>query len=168
MFKAECPKSLKDRQSPYLVRLEAGNENSQTVTRIAALQQIVTTIIPENFPQTFQVREAKNAQGRIFHFSVIELVEGDILEDVWQQMSGEGQIFAVAGLLEAPEMLHSIRPSDKGVNEILSKTLREEDDEVLKSFEQPGVFEGPHPGFLRDGPALLGSLMERRKLKKPF
>jgi hypothetical protein len=46
--------------------------------------------------------------------------------------------------------------------------LRKEGDEVLKSFEQPGAFGGPHTGFLNDGPALLDSIMERQKLKKPF
>ena len=69
-------------------------------------------------------------------------------------------------LLHCPFFRHKL--SDKGVKEILGKTLREEGDEVLKSFEQPGAFGGPHTGFLNDGPALLDSIMERRKLKKPF
>jgi hypothetical protein len=104
----------------------------------------------------------------MFHFSVIELVEGDLLEDVWQQMSAEEQSSVVAGLAEALEKLHSVWLGDKRVKEILGKTLREEGDEILKSFKQPGVFGGPHTGFLNDGPALLGSIMEKRKLKKPF
>lgn len=94
--------------------------------------------------------------------------KGDILEDVWQYMSAEEQSSVVAGLMEALEKLHSIRLSDKRVKEILVKTLREEGDELLKSFEQPGVFGGPHTGFVNDRLALLGSIMERRKLKKTF
>ncbi|KAL5330823.1 hypothetical protein ACEPPN_000347 [Leptodophora sp. 'Broadleaf-Isolate-01'] len=168
VFKAEFPKGLEDRHSACVVRLEAENDNLKTFTTIAAIQQIAAIIIPELVPQTLQVGKAKNSQGRMFHFSVIELVEGDLLEDVWQQMSAEEQSSVVAELVEALEKLHSVRLSDKGVKEILGKTLREEGDEVLKSFEQPGAFGGPHTGFLNDGPALLDSIMERRKLKKPF
>ncbi len=168
VFKAEFPKGLEDRHSGCVVRLEAENESFTTFTTIAAMQKIAATIIPELVPQTLQVGKAKNAQGRMFHFSVIELVEGDLLEDVWQQMSAEEQSSVVAELVEALEKLHSVRLSDKRVKEILGKTFREEGDEVPKGFEQPGAFGGPHTGFLNDGPALLNSIMERRKLKKPF
>jgi len=68
-------------------------------------------------------------------------VDGDLLEDVWQQMSAEEQSSVVAELVEALEKLPSVRRSDEGVNEILRKTLCEEGDEVLNSFEQP-VFSG--------------------------
>ena len=80
-------------------------------------------------------------------------------------MGAEEQSSVVAELFEALTKLHSVRLSHKGVKEILGKTLEGED--FLKGFE-PGVFGGPHTGFLNDGPALLGSIMERRKLKKPF
>ena len=168
VFKAEFPKGLEDRHSACVVRLEAENEHLKTFSTIAAMQQIAATIIPELVPQTLQVGKAKNAQGRIFHFSVIELVEGDLLEDVWQQMSAHEQSSVVAELIEALESLHSVRLSDKRVKEILGGTLREEGDEVLQSWEQPSVFGGPHTGFLNDGHALLDSIMARRKLKKPF
>ncbi|KAH8161949.1 hypothetical protein CIB48_g6284 [Xylaria polymorpha] len=168
VFKAEFPKDLEHRHSACVVRLEAENKNLKTFTTIAAMQQIAATIIPELVPQTLQVGKAKNAQGRMFHFSVIELVDGDLLEDVWQRMSAEEQSSVVAELVEALEKLHSVRLSDKWVKEILGKTLREEGDEILESFEQPGAFGGPHTGFLNDGPALLDSIMARRKLKKPF
>jgi len=167
VFKAQFPKGLGDRHSACVVRLEAENEGPKSFTTIAAMQQIAATIIPELVPQTLQVGKVKNAQGRMFHFSVIELVEGDLLEDVWQQMSAEEQSSVVAELVEALEKLHSVRLGDKWVKEILGNTYREGDD-VLKSFEQPGAFGGPHTGFLNDGPALLNSIMERRKLKKPF
>lgn len=154
--------------SACVVRLEAEDENLKTFTTIAAMQQVAATIIPELVPQTLKVGKAKNAQGRVFHFSVIELVEGEPLEDVWQRISAEEQSSVVAELAEALEKLHSVRLNDKVVKEILGKTLGEEGDEVLKSFEQPGAFGGPHTGFLNDGPALLDSIMERRKLNKPF
>jgi hypothetical protein len=73
----------------------------------------------------------------------------------------------VIGLVEALEKLHSIRLRDNRVKGILSRTLREE-GEVLKSIEQPGIFRRPHMGFLNNGPALLGYIIERRKLKKLF
>lgn len=167
MFTAEFPKGLEDRHSACVVRLEAENDDLKPFTTIATMQQIAATIMPELVPQTLQVGKAKNAQGRMFRFSVIELVEGDLLEDVWQQMSAEEQSSVVAELVEALEKLHSVRLSDKWVKEILGKTYREGDD-VLKNFEQPGAFGGPHTGFLNDGPALLNSIMERRKLKTPF
>ena len=168
VFKAEFAQGLEGRHSACVVRLEAENETSKTFTMIAAMQQIAATIIPELVPPTLQVGKAKNAQGRTFHFSVMELVEGDLLEDVWQQMSAEEQRSVVAELVEALKTLHSVRPSDKGVKEILGKTLREESDEVREGFEQPVVFGGPHTGLLNDGRDLLDSIMERRKLKKPF
>lgn len=82
-------------------------------------------------------------------------------------MSADEQSSIVVELVGALEKLHSIRLSDKWVKEVLCKTLRE-DDEVLKSLDQPGAFGGPHTGFLDNGLALLGSIMERRRLKKPF
>lgn len=170
MFKAEFPKGLEDHHPACVVRLEAENENKnlKTFTTIAAMQQIAAMSIPELVPQTIHVGKAKNAQGRMFYFSVIELVEGDLLEDVWQQISAEEQSSIIAELVEVLKKLHSIRLSDKGVKEILGKTLREESDEILKSFEQHGAFGGPHTGFLNNGHALLDSIIERRKLKKPF
>jgi hypothetical protein len=100
----------------------------------------------------------------MFNFSVIELVEGDLLDDVWHRISAEDQGSIVAELVEALEKIHSVRPCEKGVKEILWKTL-EEGEQVLKNFDA-GVFGDPHTGFLNDGPALLGSIMKRRKLKK--
>lgn len=167
VFKAEFPNGIEDRHSARVVRLEAENENSRRFTTIAAIQQIAATIIPNLVPQTLQVGKAKNAQGRMFHFSVVELVEGHLLEDVWHQMSAEEQGSVVAELVEALEKLHSVRLRDN-FKKILGEMLREEGDEVLKSFEQPGVFGGPFTGFLNSGHALLCSVVERRKLKKPF
>jgi Phosphotransferase enzyme family len=167
VFKAEFPEGLEDRHSACVVRLEAENEQLQTFTTVAAMQQIAATIIPELVPQTLQVGKAKNAQGRTFHFSVTDFVEGNLLEDVWQQLSAEEQRAVVAELVAALEKLHAVQLSDQGMQEILAKTLRAEGDEVRKSVELPGIFGGPHTGFLNNGPALLDSIMERRKLKKP-
>ncbi|KAI9841176.1 MAG: hypothetical protein M1837_000964 [Sclerophora amabilis] len=163
VFKAEFPQGLEDHHSAAcVVRLEVENENLKIFTTIAAMQQIAATIIPKLVPQTLQVGKAKNAQGRMFHFLHDRFVEGDLSEDVWQQMSAEEQSSVVATLVEALEKLRSVRLSDKGIK-ILGKALREEGDEGLKSLEQPGVFGGPHTGFLNDGAALLGFIMERRE-----
>ena len=83
IFKVQFPNGLNDCRPVCVVRLEAENENLETFTTIAAMQQIAATIIPELVPRTLQIGKAKNSQGRMFHFSVIELVEGDLLEDVW-------------------------------------------------------------------------------------
>lgn len=169
VFKVEFPKDLEDGHAACVVRLEAENENSSEFTTIAALQRLTATIIPEFVPQILQVGKTRNEQGRKFNFSVIEFVEGDTLEDVWQQMTEEERSSIVAELVQALEKLHSTRLGDKGVMEILGKILDEEDDEDLKKgLEQPGVFGGPHTGFLSDGNALLDSIMERRKLEESF
>lgn len=147
VFKAEFPRDGEHRHSTCVVRLEAENKNLQTFTTIASMQQIAATIIPDLVPQTLQVGKAKNAQRRMFHFSVIELVDGDLLEDVWQQMSAAEQSSVVAELVKALEKLHSVRLSDKWVKEILDKMLREESDGIMKGFEQPGAFGGPHTDF---------------------
>lgn len=85
MFEAEFPKDFEDRHCTCVVRLEAENKSLKTFTNtIVAMQQIAASIIPELVPQTLQVGKAKNAQGGMFHFSVIELMDGDLLEDVWQ------------------------------------------------------------------------------------
>lgn len=99
---------------------------------------------------------------------MVEFVEGDVLEDVWQQMSAGEQNAVVTELVEALKKFHSVRLSDKGVQELVEKTLRENGDEVPESLEQPGVFGGPDTGFLNGGLGLLDCAMERRKLKKPF
>ncbi|KAK0110877.1 hypothetical protein ONS96_002464 [Cadophora gregata f. sp. sojae] len=172
IFRAEFPNSLPNHHhaARVVVRLEAENENLKTFTTIAAIQRLAASIIPNLVPQTLQVGKVKNAQGRIFNFSVIEFVEGELLDDVWWQMSAEEQRCVVIELVEALEKLHNARLSDTKVQEILGKSLREEGGEVLKSFEQAaGIFGGPHTGYLNGGPALLESIMERRKLKnKPF
>lgn len=167
VFKAELSEGSTDRHSTCVVRLEAEDESLQTFTSIAAMQRIAATVIPELVPQTLRTGKAKNAQGRVFEFSVIEFVEGDLLEDVWQKMSAEEQTSVVAEIVEAVQKLHNIRLSDKGSKEILKNTPGEEGDKILKGLE-PGAFGGPHTGFLNDGPALLSSFMERQKLKTPF
>jgi hypothetical protein len=78
VFKAEFPKDLEHRQPACVVRVEAEDENLETFTTIAAMQQIAATVIPELVPRTVQVGKAKNGQGRMFHFSVVELVEGEL------------------------------------------------------------------------------------------
>ncbi|TVY35546.1 hypothetical protein LSUB1_G005579 [Lachnellula subtilissima] len=167
VFKAQFSPDSGYSYSACIVRLEAESEDLKTFPTIAALQQIAATVVPKLVPETFKVGKAKNLQGRTFDFSVTEFVEGDLLEDVWQQMSTKEQNSVVTEIVEALEKFHSILPSDKRVKEILEKMLPEEDEE-LKSSEMPQSFGGPHTGILNDGLGLLGAIIERRKLKKPF
>lgn len=62
--------------------------------------------------RTLQIVKAKNAQGRMFYFSVIELVEGNLLDDVWHRMSAGKQSSVVAEVVEALEQIHSVRPCE--------------------------------------------------------
>ena len=164
VFKAEFPRDA--RRSACVVRLESENENTGTFTTIATLQQLAATVIPGLVPQNLQVGKAKNLQERMFDFSVIEFVDGELLEDVWHQLDAENQSSIAAEIAEALKRLHSVRPRDEKIKEILG-TLRD-GDKILERVEQPGVFGGPHTGFLDDGNALLDSLLESRKLKKLF
>ncbi|OBT94123.1 hypothetical protein VE01_07028 [Pseudogymnoascus verrucosus] len=101
---------------------------------IAAMQRIAATIIPDLIPKTYQIGKAVNAQGRMFHFSVVELVEGDLLEDVWQLMSAGEQNSVVADLVEALEKLHSVRLCDNMAQDVLRKMLREDGEELRPFF----------------------------------
>jgi hypothetical protein len=83
-------------------------------------------------------------------------------------LSAEEQSSIIARLVKALKKLHSIWLGDKKVKEFLDKTLYKEYNEILKSFKQPSVFRGPYMGFLNNGVALLGFIIKRRKLKKPF
>ncbi|KFY11810.1 hypothetical protein V492_04245 [Pseudogymnoascus sp. VKM F-4246] len=52
--------------------------------------------------------------------------------------------------------------------EIIRRMLHEDDEENQPLVEMPGVFGRPHTGVLNNGHALLCSIMEKRKLMKPF
>ncbi|OBT86340.1 hypothetical protein VE02_03826 [Pseudogymnoascus sp. 03VT05] len=108
VFEAKFPKNPQNDYTTCVVRLESEDEKPKNFAMIAAMQRIAATIIPGLVPKTYQVGKAVNAQGRMFHFSVVELVEGDLLEDAWQLMSAGEQSSAVADLVEALQKLHSL------------------------------------------------------------
>ncbi|KFZ19076.1 hypothetical protein V502_03861 [Pseudogymnoascus sp. VKM F-4520 (FW-2644)] len=83
-------------------------------------------------------------------------------------MSADEQSNVVAELVEALQKLHSVRLSDKMVQETLRKMLREDGEEIQPLLETPGLFGGPHTGVLNDGRALIYSIMEKRKHRKLF
>lgn len=83
VFQAKFPKNPQNDYTTCVVRLEGEDEKLRNFTMIAAMQRIAATIILDLVPKTYQIGKAANAQGRIFHFSVVELVEGNLLEDVW-------------------------------------------------------------------------------------
>ena len=169
VFKVEFTKSADDVYPACVVRIEAENaKDIPKFTTTAALQQIAASVIPNLVPQTFQIGKAKNAHGKSFHFSVVELVEGELLEDVWERMRVEEQEFVVNELIEALAKLHSVRMCDEVAQKITSKIFRNGDDVFLKGHAKPGAFGGPNTGFLADGPALLDAIMAGRKLRKPF
>lgn len=101
VFKAEFPKDPQSDHTTYVVRLESEDEKPKNFAMTAAMQQIAATVIPDLVPKTIQVGKAANAQGRMFYFLVVELVEGDLLEDAWQLMSVDEQNNVVAELVEA-------------------------------------------------------------------
>jgi hypothetical protein len=128
---------------------------------------IARTVIPELVPRTYNIGKAEDAKRRKFQFSVTGLVEGDTLEDVWENMKNEERISVVAELSSAIYKLHSVRISNFHAQEIL-QTMLNRRDQILKKLQQPGVFGGPSTGFVDDGTDLLNAITERRKLKKSF
>lgn len=168
VFKAELPPNSQNHHITCIVRLESEDGKPKAFAMVACMQQIAATIIPDLVPKTFQVGKAANAQGRIFDFLVVEVVEGDLLENVWQLMSTDEQRNVVAELVEALRKLHSVRLSDKMAEETMRKMLGEDNEEAQRVLETPGFFGGPHTGLLNNGHALLQSIMEKRKVKKPF
>lgn len=134
VFKAEFPKRLQNQHSTCVVRLESEDEEPKKFIMIAAMQKIAATIIPDHVPKTLPVGKAANAQGRMFHFSVVEIVEGDLLEDVWQLMGADEQRNVLIELVEAVQKLHSVQLSDNMALEVLRKMPREDGEELRPFF----------------------------------
>jgi hypothetical protein len=168
VFKAEFPQGLDNYLSPRVVRLEAENSIDETFATIATLQQLAANALPGLVPQTFGIGKAKDSLGRTFHFSVTELLEGQVVEDVWDQLSEDEQVSVIVEFVAALEKIHSLKMSDKKTTKPLAQTVQGEGEDSTSSFLLPGIFGGPHTGCLNDGPSLLSSIMARRKLKKQF
>ncbi len=150
-----------------MVRLEAEDTGSETFTSVAAMQKIVRTIIPELVPQTYKVGQVENAEGRSFQFSMIELVEGVLLEDVWEKMVEDDKTSVVTEITSALSKLQSVRISDAENQKVFCSMLHGE-DQVLERLQRPGVFGGPATRVLNNGMALLNAIIEQQKVKKSF
>ncbi|KAK1990902.1 hypothetical protein LX36DRAFT_591661 [Colletotrichum falcatum] len=165
VFKASFPDSPEPRR-PCMVRLEVvpADEGAAQFATVSAMQQIASAAIGDLVPDTLQTGVADSAQGRRLQFCVMEFVEGDTLEEAWEQMSSGSRRSVVAALAEALGKLHSVRISDARVRAL----LRELPGGPERDSFQGAVMGGPSTGFLRDGPALLGAVAKRLELKRPF
>jgi hypothetical protein len=159
--------SFSDSCLSCVVRLEAEDTGSETFTSVAAMQKIVRTIIPELVPQTYKVGQVENAEGRSFQFSMIELVEGVLLEDVWEKMVEDDKTSVVTEITSALSKLQSVRISDAENQKVFCSMLHGE-DQVLERLQRPGVFGGPATRVLNNGMALLNAIIEQQKVKKSF
>ncbi|KAI5925069.1 hypothetical protein F4810DRAFT_87268 [Camillea tinctor] len=160
IFKAEWEKA----SAPCVVRLE--DEDEKKFTMIAAMHQLAAAIIPKLVPKLLQVGKARNDKGRTFNFMVVDLVEGDTLENVWQDLDHEQQSSITNELVDAIQKLHSVRLSDD-IKEILYKAF-DGDTDMVKCLNQTSVFGGPHTGLLYNGTALLESINQRREVSEGF
>ncbi|KAK2770566.1 hypothetical protein CKAH01_14689 [Colletotrichum kahawae] len=165
VFKASFPDSSEPR-CPYIVRLETvdGDEEATQFAIVSAMQHIASLAIDSIVPKTFQTGVVNSAQGKRLQFSVMEFIQGDTLEESWEQMSSENQRSVVTALVQALGKLHSIRISDARVQTLLRQVL---DDSNRDSFQE-AIMGGPSTGFLKDGPALLGAITKSLELEKPF
>lgn len=161
IFKAEFPDGL----PPRVVRLEAADAEACPFTMVAAMQEIAATRIADLVPKILQVGTVANAKGRQFQFCVMELAEGDTLNNVWDDMNDLDRTSVVTAVVDAMEQLHAVRLSDDSTQSILRQTLGDQEDReaVLRAS-----FGGPSTGFLDDGPTLLAIILKRLKLKNPF
>jgi hypothetical protein len=161
IFRADFP----DTSPSLVIRLEAEDGDSEAFAIVAAMQDIARTVLLELVPQTLKVGKVKNSNGRAFHFSVIEHVEGELLQDVWEKMRKEDRISIVAEIASVAEKLQSVRIGDDEPQRLLSSVLHGSERTLVQT---PGSFGGPSTGFLRSGIDFLSGILERRKLKKEF
>ena len=128
------------------------------------MQEIARTCLGDLVPTTLKIAETEDAlvsdaKGRKCHFSVMEGVDGDALEDVWDGMSTPSQRAAVSDIVHAMKRLQSTRLRDETAQSILRKHDR----------APPGGSEttmgGPATGYLDDGRALLTALGEKWSLE---
>lgn len=159
VYKVEFPSKSGQLMPAKVVRLEIIEKESQSLSTIAAMQQIAATVIPDLVPKVHEVGTIVDSRGRTLQFSITEFVDGETLQDVWWRLSTSAQDAIAEELGEAIKKLHTVRPIalPHGVEEELARKLK-----------QPGVFGGPHTGFMDTGSNLLASIMEQYKLKKQF
>jgi hypothetical protein len=167
VFKAEFSKD-ESVHSPCVVRIEAESENLTTFATTIAMQQIARIVIPDLVTETLQIGKATNEQGRVFSFSVTELLDGPTLGDVWHDLDEIERNLIIGDLTDALIRLNTLQLNDKPVKAILLKSLQGGEEEVLKRLARGDIFGGLHTEFLNQGPALLASIMENLKLKEPF
>ena len=167
VFKANFGNDVGNDRPMCVIRLEVEHEGSGKFATVAALQRIATKAVPNLVPQTRKVGKAQNADGRQFHLSVVDFVEGDILDDVWHQLSDGNQAAIVTELVEALSRLHDVRLDASIIND-LKETRSGNGGENTQIPTQEGFFGGPHTGFMNDGYELLKSILRSRKLKKTF
>ncbi|KAN0089996.1 hypothetical protein V8E51_018575 [Hyaloscypha variabilis] len=138
-----------DERLSYIARLEAEDTKVDTFVTVAALQEVARTVIPDLVPPTFQLGRVQNEEGRKFQYSVIGLVKGETLEEVWEKMGDGDRVSVVAEIASAVAKLHR-------------------NSEILDKIQQLGILGGPSTGFLNSGSKLLNAFLEKRKIRKPF
>ncbi|KAK4205222.1 hypothetical protein QBC40DRAFT_271293 [Triangularia verruculosa] len=164
IFAATVPNSLSNGQHSCVVRLEATNDDASRFTMVAAMQEIAAVHLPGLVSETLRISKATNKQGKEFHFSVMDLVEGSTLEEVWEQMTGENQKSVVSAIVAALSKLQSVKLSDAEVQTILHRVIGEENPNELTK----GKLGGPSTGWLADGRSLLSAIEEMWQWRQPF
>jgi hypothetical protein len=95
------------------------------------------------------------------------LVQGNTLEDTWENIGHEDRLSIVAEIARAISELNTMGIHAREVKRIFTQMLVDE-DAVLKIIQDDDAFGGPSTGFLTDGRDLLVALSERWKLKEEF
>ncbi|KAI1113067.1 phosphotransferase enzyme family-domain-containing protein [Nemania sp. NC0429] len=162
--KAVFPDALENGRFSCILRLEARDSSSANFIMVAAMQEIAATCIPGLVPETLQLGSVTDGKGRDFQYSTTEFIEGNTLEEIWDDMASEDRQSIAAAIVEALSKLHSLRLSDTKVQAILRRVLGEESEEIVKK----AVMGGPFIGFLNDGSSLLHSIEKRLALRRPF
>lgn len=167
VYRADFPKGIQRKSAAKIVRLELMTRDSKSFEAIGILQKAAARVLSDLVPKVHDIGKIIDTHGKTLHFSVTQFIEGQTLQDVWSNLSVDAQDSIILELFEALQKLHTIRPSDVR-SLFIKETLSDPDAEMINYVMRPGVFGGPHTGFIDSGSALLASFMQRRKLKKQF
>lgn len=117
------------------------SESPESFQQIAAFQQLASTILPELVPKTFLVGKAKTSDGFDVQFSVVEFIEGVVLDKVWHLADTENRKSIVATITFAMGRLYSVSLADEQIQKILHDTPLVSDG-LRVGGPEFGYFEG--------------------------
>lgn len=94
-------------------------ERPDKFRHIAAFQALAATILPELVPKTFVVGKAKMSNGEEVQYSIVEFIEGVLLDEVWHAVDIKNRQSIMATLVSTMERLYEATLSGDQTQKIL-------------------------------------------------